>query len=176
MFECGVSAEVYSKDNDPVAVVLWRGNEPRPLMALKIAEDGAIRPFTLLSNDDIPPHDKRDAHFYVQVEATMQGGNPIAVVVRRDARSEPILSVGSENRALPALPSGHYIGKVVAIEDDKVVQDAGRGQLVSHDLAQFEKQPKVGDKLDIKYSDKVMTAAKELSQDGHSVSVSVNTR
>lgn len=72
--------------------------------------------------------------------------------------------------------AGEHIGKVEAIEGNRVIQATGLGKYAVHDLSQFEKPPKVGDKLHVKYANGVMTMCEQLAQDGHSVSVSINTR
>jgi hypothetical protein len=71
---------------------------------------------------------------------------------------------------------GRHVGTVVDVKDGHVIQNAGRGQFVAHELDKFEKPPKKGDKLDINYRDGLAKVAEGFSHDNHSVSVSINTR
>ena len=71
-----------------------------------------------------------------------------------------------------AANNGRYIGQVVTVADGKVIQDAGRGTLVGHDLSNFPEAPNVGDDLDIRYTNKVIKTAAARPQDGRSM----NTR
>lgn len=76
--------------------------------------------------------------------------------------------------------SGRLVGPVVAIKDDKVIQDIGQGKLVGHEAAALRektgREVKPGDSLDVRYVDRLMKAAELASQDGQSVSVSLHTR
>lgn len=76
--------------------------------------------------------------------------------------------------------SGRLIGSVMGVADGKVLQETGQGNLVSHDAKALEeklgKVPKPGDRMDVRYSDRMLKAAEMLGQDGQSVSVTLNTR
>ncbi|MDL5034273.1 hypothetical protein QRD43_20395 [Pelomonas sp. APW6] len=53
------SVDVYSRHNQPVAVVVWRGDSSEPFMALKRNDDGRL---IHVSPDDLPTHDKLESY------------------------------------------------------------------------------------------------------------------
>lgn len=77
---------------------------------------------------------------------------------------------------VPLVVSGRFFGPVVATSNGVAIQDTGRGNLVGHDMSKFDKPPKAGDTLDVRYADGLARAAEELSKDNHSVSISMHTR
>lgn len=59
-------------------------------------------------------------------------------------------------RSAVAVNSGQHHGRVVAVHANEVVQDAGRGRLIAHDLAGFDQRPRIGDQLEVAYRGGVM--------------------
>ncbi|MGS0741103.1 KfrB domain-containing protein [Glaciimonas sp. GG7] len=86
----------------------------------------------------------------------------------------------AEEKRLPngalVVSDGRFIGSVIDIQNDHVIQDTGRGNLVAHDLANFETPPNKGDKVDIAYKDGLAKIVDPLLHDNHSVGVAMNTR
>lgn len=77
---------------------------------------------------------------------------------------------------VPLVVSGRFFGPIVATSNGVALQDTGRGNMVGHDMSKFDKPPKAGDTLDVRYADGLIKAAEELSKDNHSVSISMHTR
>lgn len=57
-----------------------------------------------------------------------------------------------QERGVPVAESGRYIGCIVESEAGFVVQDAGRGALVAHDVRKCEAAPRLGEQVDIGYA------------------------
>lgn len=113
-----------------------------------------------------------------QIQDTSQGALMTAttkseqeLIDEKDARKE-----AEYWKMLEPIDSGRYIGPIVEVRDGKAIQDSGRGKLVVHDVDKFPEPPVAGKKMDISYRDRIMTAAKDLAQDGHQVGVTINTR
>lgn len=100
--EAGVHADEYVRDGMPVALVLWRNNETMPFLCLKDSGDGELSRFTLLSSDDVPPHDCRRIHPDTVVKLLNRDGLPIAASLWREGNDEPLLSFGKISSELIA--------------------------------------------------------------------------
>jgi hypothetical protein len=102
--ESGVNADVYIQYDRPVAVVLWRGNEPQPYFAVKDSDDGRLQRFAVTANDDVPKHDRRESHLNVQADTFAQGEVIRGVTLRNDGAADAFLTVvgsASEMRIYP---------------------------------------------------------------------------
>lgn len=93
--EGGVQADVYLRHEKPVAVVLWRGNEPQPYVAFKDSDDGRLTRFAVTANDDVPKHDRRESHLNVQAEVFTSPQNEAVrgVALYKEREAEPFLTV-----------------------------------------------------------------------------------
>lgn len=93
--EGGVQADVYLRHEKPVAVVLWRGNEPQPFAAFKDSDDGRLTRFAVTANDDVPKHDRRESHLNVQAEVFTSPHNEAVrgVALYKEREAEPFLTV-----------------------------------------------------------------------------------
>lgn len=93
--EGGVQADVYLRHEKPVAVVLWRGNEPQPYAAFKDSDDGRLTRFAVTANDDVPKHDRRESHLNVQAEVFTSPQNEAVrgVALYKEREAEPFLTV-----------------------------------------------------------------------------------
>lgn len=102
--ESKINADVYMQYERPVAIVLWRGNEPAPYLALKDSDDGRLQRFALTANDDVPKHQRRDAHLNVTVETFKQLDTLRAITLRAAGASEPFLTVVGSNSEMRTYP------------------------------------------------------------------------
>lgn len=83
--------DVYLKDEQPVAVVLWRGSAPEPLMLLKDLGEGCLAKCALVSEGDIPPHDERKTYLHREIEVQEHEGRIKCVRARQN--DEPFMAV-----------------------------------------------------------------------------------
>lgn len=104
-----------------------------------------------------------------------QGLERSLVTAAMDVRAAAPKQPGKLN-GIPIATAGRHIGPIVAVKDGVAVQDVGLGKPVGHEVSKFPAPPAIGKKMDITYADRLMKTAEVLSQDGASVSVSVNTR
>lgn len=93
--EGGVQVDVYLRHEKPVAVVLWRGNEPQPYAAFKDSDDGRLTRFAVTANDDVPKHDRHERHLNVQAEVFTSPHNEVVrgVALYKEREAEPFLIV-----------------------------------------------------------------------------------
>ena len=93
--EGGVQVDVYLRHEKPVAIVLWRGNEPQPYAAYKDSDDGRLVRFTVTANDDVPKHDRRESHLNVRAEVFTSPNNESVrgLALYREQQAEPFLTV-----------------------------------------------------------------------------------
>lgn len=92
--EDGMQVDVYVRNDKPVAIVLWKGSENVPFMALKDSGLYGLNRFALLSDDDVPAHDRRDTHLNVRVDLSVDGDRVSGVAVYEAGKSQPVVVVG----------------------------------------------------------------------------------
>lgn len=100
-----IQVDVYMDGDQPRRIVLWEGAEPVPKLCLKVADDGSLSRFTLVSEDDIPSGLKRDSHLNMQVTVKLQGDAVEGLSVAQPGRLEPVLQVGIPEGRTHALHS-----------------------------------------------------------------------
>lgn len=140
-----------------------------PLTVLKSAAG-----FYIGTEDDDGPVSRESEEYWPTKEAAekaLEGVEGHAWTQRNELRD-----LDMSYKLTHAAPNGRYIGTILEVRDGKAIQDAGRGNLVSHDVDKFSVPPVAGKKMDINYRDRIIAAAKDLSQDNHQVGVSINTR
>lgn len=104
--EGGVQVDVYLRHEKPVAIVLWRGNEPQPYAAYKDSDDGRLVRFTVTANDDVPKHDRRESHLNVQAEVFTSPNNESVrgLALYREQQAEPFLTVTGAGTSMRLYP------------------------------------------------------------------------
>lgn len=104
--EGGVQVDVYLRHEKPVAIVLWRGNEPQPYAAYKDSDDGRLVRFTVTANDDVPKHDRRESHLNVQAEVFTSPNNESVrgLALYREQQAEPFLTVTGSGTSMRLYP------------------------------------------------------------------------
>ena len=71
-----VQVDSYERGGHVVGLVLWQGKSPEPFLCLKVSELGRMGRFTLVSNDDVPEHDKHRALLSSRVVLRTAGEGP----------------------------------------------------------------------------------------------------
>ncbi len=89
-----VQVDVYRRHLQPVAVVLWRAQEPQPFMAFRDSDDGRLNHFSVTSNDDIPEHDAHSRLLHTRVELYERADQPVAIRIMDGASGQELLSIG----------------------------------------------------------------------------------
>jgi len=74
-----IVADLYSQDERPIAVVLWRNAEPRPYAAYRLMDGGGLHPFALVANDDLPESARRSTAAGLTAELRSIAGEPVAL-------------------------------------------------------------------------------------------------
>lgn len=97
--EDDVHADVYIRDDAPIALVFWRTNETRPFLSLRDFGDGKLHPFTLIANDDVPAHDQRRSFLHVRLETYRNDEDVLAVALSGGEGREPTLIVAGDSIA-----------------------------------------------------------------------------
>jgi hypothetical protein len=98
-----IHVDLYVRHQQPVAVVLWRGNEPQPFMAFKDSDDGRLRHFSVTANDDIPEHDHHTRELNTRIEIFERGDQPVALRVLNGASGQELLNIGGATEPLQLL-------------------------------------------------------------------------
>lgn len=103
-----VHVDVYEKVRDTVdivAMVLWDGTSPQPFLCLKVADSGRMERFALVSNDNVPLHDRRRTLMSSRVVLQTAG----------DGLDGPVdgLQVFSGGQEMPALSLGRMVARDV---------------------------------------------------------------
>ncbi|GIK74363.1 MAG: hypothetical protein BroJett021_33510 [Chloroflexota bacterium] len=92
--------DVYRKDNEVVAVIIWRPPELRPFLCFRCTQGGRIlTPFALVFNDDIPPFDRRESRTGLIVEIRRQGGITHSLSFKTEQGKVPFLTLGRSESA-----------------------------------------------------------------------------
>ena len=91
------------------------------------------------------------------IERNLQASYTLAVLRAREVAGEDTVLSAAE-------PGQTYSGPTVARTDMHVVQDAGRGALVIHELAKLERVPTLGQSLSISYSEDLRRPAKVIDR------------
>lgn len=92
--EDGMQVDVYVRNDKPVAIVMWKGSDNEPFMALRDSGLSGLTRFALLSNDDVPAHDRRDSHLNVRVDLSVDGDLVSGVVVHEAGKPQPVVVMG----------------------------------------------------------------------------------
>lgn len=169
----GVSGELLQKIDD--VLVLEKTLLDHPEVHVEQAKDGKWQ-FRHDNNEQGPDHDYFRAGVYAsRADAAMAAFAEYDVelpgVGQKEVDVEQKNQIASEQAQV--VTKGEYHGSVVDVKNGLVYQDAGRGNIVRHDLKSFEEPPEIGQKLDLKYVKGVMKVMEALSHDQHSVSVSM---
>ena len=85
-----------------------------------------------------------DGQLEGMVEVHLPGG--VACVAASFPDCFPAYTNGVE-----VVTEGHFVGSVLDVSGQFVVQDAGRGRLVAHECHRFENLPAVGDSIDLQH-------------------------
>ena len=73
----------------------------------------------------------------------------------------------SQRTAFEDVSAGQHFGRVVAVQDSRVIQDSGRGKFVAHALGGFDKAPRIGDRIDVAYRNDVMVVKNRSAEQQH---------
>lgn len=114
-----VQVDSYERGGHVVGLVLWQGKSPEPFLCLKVSELGRMGRFALVSNDDVPEHDKHRALLFSRVVLRTAGEGPGGAIEG--------LEVYSEGKAAPAISLGMVDGLVEAQLPEERVYERQRG-------------------------------------------------
>jgi hypothetical protein len=89
----GIDAEVYTRNDEPIAIVLRKHATARPVLCLKESPlDHHLVDFPFLGQNGIPDFDRRVVHANVNVEVRELDGTPVAVACWDDEEDEPFFA------------------------------------------------------------------------------------
>lgn len=105
-----LAVDVYEREGAIVGLVLWKAASPVPYLCLKPGADpGELIRWTLVSNDDVPPHDRRRILVDARVRLKEWGGSKIqGIEVYTAEQTAALVQIGSAMAKEPEVVAGLF--------------------------------------------------------------------